>query len=238
MNVVDILILAILLIYILKGFKNGVIKEVVSFVGGILVLVLAFSLKTPLSVFLYEHLPFIDFGGIFSGISVINIIIYELLSFLILASVLMILFKILLGITNIIEKILKITVILAIPSKILGAIVGFLEGVIVVFIMLYIGIHIGVTKEYIESSKYGNLVLSKTPILSNVVEPLYDATIEIYEVANSYTDSEDKDKANLEALDILLKYELLDVENADLLVRKGKLNISNIENVLIKYKEG
>lgn len=238
MSAVDIIILVILGIFVLKGLKNGVLKELVTFIGGILVLVLAFFLKNPLSVLMYEHLPFFKFGGIFSGISVINIIVYELLSFIIVLSVLALLFKILVGVSNIVEKILKITVILAIPSKILGAVVGLLEGIILVFIGLFIGIHINSANKYIEESKYANIILEKTPLLSNVTEPIYAATMEIYSVAEEFKNSDNKNEANLKALDILLKYELLDIDSADFLVEKGKIEIKNIDKILDKYREG
>jgi len=236
MSVVDIVILVILGIFLIKGFKNGVLKELVTFVGGVLVIVLAFFFKNPLSVLMYEHLPFFKFGGIFSGMSVINIIVYELLSFIIVLSVLAVLFKIIVAFSNLVEKVLKITVILAIPSKLLGAVVGLLEGFIVVFIGLFIGIHIKSTNYYINESKYALSILDKTPILSQVTGPVYDATMEIYNVAEEFKNSDNKGEANLKALDILLKYEILDIESADLLVEKGKINVNDAHNILDKYR--
>lgn len=238
MNIVDIIIIAMLIVYIFKGFASGAIKELVTFVGGFAVLVIAFLLKNPLSVYMYEHLPFFHFGGILSGISVLNIVVYELIAFLLAATGLMIIYKIIIGATNIIEKIVKITVILEIPSKIFGAIIGFVEGLVTVFILLYICIHMDYTRSYIEESKYSNTILTKTPVLSNAVDPFYNAITEIFEVANTYKDAENKTEANLQSLDILLKYKILDIESADYLVENKKLEIDGVETVLSKYRKG
>lgn len=237
MNIVDIAIIILLIIYLLKGLNYGVIKELVSFVGGLAVLVIAFLLKNPLSVLLYEHAPFFKFSGILSGISVLNILVYEIISFMIIASVLMIIFKIVLGVTNILELILKATVILEIPSKILGAVVGLLEGVLVTFIILFICNQFDYTRNYINESKYGDVVLTKTPVLAKVSEPIYNSAKEIYDLANEYKDSTDKEALNLQALDILLKYDIVEVNNVDILIEKNKLNIENIDTVLEKYRE-
>ena len=134
MNAIDYLIIAILIIFTIRGFVNGAIKSAVTFIGGFIVIIAAYLLKNPVSLFLYDHLPFFKMNGILSGISVFNIIIYELFSFLIVASVLLIIYRVVLSITNVIEKILNITIILAIPSKLIGLVIGFVEGVVVSFI--------------------------------------------------------------------------------------------------------
>ena len=236
MTIVDILIILMLIVYILKGFSNGAIRELVTFVGGIAVIIISFLIKNPLSVFLYEQLPFFKFSGILSGISVLNIIVYELLSFIIIATILMLIYKLIVKVSNIIETILNFTIILGIPSKIIGAIVGAIEGIFVIFILVFISAQISSIKPYIEESKYSNTILTKTPILSNSVEPIRKSMDEIYELAERYKDSADKESVNLQALDILLKYKVLDVENARNLKDSGKLNINNIDSVLEKYE--
>ncbi len=236
MTAVDIIIIVILLIYIAKGFSNGVIKESVSFVGGLGVIVIAFLLKNPFSVFMYQHLPFFKFSGIMSGITVLNIIIYELIAFLFVASILLIIYQIIIRMTNILETILKITFVFALPSKILGALVGFIEGVVVVFLLLFVSVQFEATRTYIDESKYGNPILANTPIMSSAISPIYDSLVEIYEVAEDYRDSTDRDAANLECLDVLLKYKVLDADNADVLVANGKLKMPGIEGVIDKYR--
>lgn len=235
MNIVDILILILLLIYTVKGFKNGAIKELVTFVGGLAVIIIAYMLKNPISIFMYENMPFMNFGGILSGISVLNIIVYELLAFLLVAGLLLFIYKLIISFTNIIETILKATVILEIPSKIIGLIVGFIEGVVVVFILLFVMMQFNVTRDYIRSSKLSENILTKTPILGNATSAVYNSLQEIYTLADTYKDSPNRDQVNLEALDILLKYKLIDTNNARVLVDTGKLTMPGVEDVINNY---
>lgn len=235
LNIVDILILILLLIYTVKGFKNGAIKELVTFVGGLAVIVIAYMLKNPISIFMYENMPFMNFGGILSGISVLNIIVYELLAFLLVAGLLLFIYKLIISFTNIIETILKATVILEIPSKIIGLIVGFIEGVVVVFILLFVMMQFNVTRNYIRESKLSENILTKTPILGNATSAVYNSLQEIYTLADTYKDSPNRDQVNLEALDILLKYKLIDTNNARVLVDTGKLTMPGVEDVINKY---
>ena len=133
MNIIDVVIILMLLSGAVIGFKKGVIKSIVSLIGTIIVIVLSFYLKNPLSVFLYTFLPFFSFS-----ISAINILIYEAIAFLIVFSALLVILRIVIKISGLIELILKFTVILAIPSKILGAIFVFLEYYVFTFAVLFI----------------------------------------------------------------------------------------------------
>ena len=74
MNVVDIIILIALALGAIAGFKAGVIKKTVYFVGTLIIIVLAFYLKNDLSVVMYENLPFFSFGGFIKGIEALNIL--------------------------------------------------------------------------------------------------------------------------------------------------------------------
>ena len=82
LGVVDLIILIFLVLGGIVGFKNGVIKEGTQFIGIMLVVIVSFLLKDRLMVFLYESLPFFDFFGFIKGISAINILFYQLVSFL------------------------------------------------------------------------------------------------------------------------------------------------------------
>ena len=54
MGLVDILIIGFIFIGGIVGWKRGVIKEAASAVGVVLITVLSFIFKNPLSVILYE----------------------------------------------------------------------------------------------------------------------------------------------------------------------------------------
>jgi len=138
MNVVDIIIIILLILGALAGFKAGVIKKTADFVGTFLIVILAFSLKNYLSVIMYENLPFFNFGGFIKGIDVINILLYEIIAFVITFMALLFLLKVILMLTGLVEKILKATVILSIPSKLLGFVFCVIETYVYTFIALVV----------------------------------------------------------------------------------------------------
>lgn len=235
MNVVDIIIIILLISYALKGFKDGAIKEIVSFVGVFAILVIAYILKNPLSVYMYQNFPFFNFHGILSGISVLNIVVYEAIAFLGVAGILLIIYKVLIAATNIVETILKVTIILEIPSKIIGFLVGLIEGITITFFILFIGIQFDETREYIDASKFGNTILTETPVLSNTTNKIYASIDEIYTLANEYKESDNKNEVNLKALEVLLKYKVIDAHNAQVLVDTGKLTMYGATELIDKY---
>jgi len=232
---VSVLIISLLIIYAFKGFKEGALVGIVNFAGVVLVALAAFTLKTPISEILYTHLPFFDFNGIFKGLTILNIVIYELIAFCILASVLMILYTVILRTTKIIDRLIKATLILELPLKIIGIAVGFVEGVVVVFTILFVLLQINSTREYIENNDTAQNVLKNTPVLSEKSKPLSNSVNEIYEVAESYKDNTNKNEANLKSLDILLKYKVLNPNTAKGLVVSGKLNIDGADALIDKY---
>ena len=58
MNIVDVVIVLLILLCGVVGFKRGVFKQLVSTVGFVLVFILAFYLKNPVAEFLSLNLPF------------------------------------------------------------------------------------------------------------------------------------------------------------------------------------
>lgn len=236
MNIVDVIIILLLLFGAVRGFKNGFTRQLVSFLGILVVTALAFYLKNYVSVFLYEHLPFFKFGGIFKGVTVLNIALYEVIAFLIVFNLLLIVLRILLTFTSIFEKILKFTIILGIPSKILGAIVGVVEAFIFVFIGLYICSLPFFTGDILRDSKYAGKILNSTPILSNSISKTMDVFKEFENLRDKYEVAEDAGEFNLETLDLFLKYKVITIESAESLIAKGKLDIPNVDSVLNKYR--
>ena len=108
MNVVDVLIIIFLIFGIFIGFKRGFTRQLVSLVAIFMILILSFLLKNPISVFLYNNLPFFNFGGVFKDITVLNILLYETIAFFIIFFLLTIIFRILIKITKIFEHFLDL----------------------------------------------------------------------------------------------------------------------------------
>src|SRR5574344_615349 len=106
-NVIDIAIILFLIMSGIIGFKRGILRQGIGAIGTILIFILAWNLKNPIGNFLSLNLPFFSFGGIFKGVTSLNIILYQLIAFLIVIAILEIIFNVILNITGIIEKILK-----------------------------------------------------------------------------------------------------------------------------------
>ena len=228
MNIVDILILVVLISGAFLGFARGFFKQSVMFVGTILVVLLSFIFKNPLSLIMYKNLPFFKFGGLTS----LNILLYETLAFIIALVVLSIVLFV------IVESVLKITVVLAIPSKILGLIVGVIQSVVVLYVFLFL-VSLPILKvPYVNDSKYAKIILEKTPFISRIT----DGVVKTFDEISKFSDENlnknyDSKKANKEMLEIMLKNKVITVENARILSDKSKIEVDNINELLERYKE-
>ena len=238
MNIIDLLIIIFILIGTAVGFKRGFTSSLFNFAGVILVIIIAYFLKNPISEFLMSFCPFFSFGGIIKGVTVLNIAVYEIIAFILVFSLLMIGLKALLMATGILETLLKFTIVLGLPSKILGAIVGLIENYIIVFFVLYIlsmpnFLDVG----FIKDSTYREPILKNTPILSNVAESTLAVLDEFKGLSDKYTETENSNEFNLETLDLFLKYKVVTVDTVEKLDDSGKIKIEGIETVLNKYRE-
>lgn len=234
MNIVDILIIIIIVFGALLGFKRGVFRQLVSAVGFILSVVLAFLFKNPLSKLLYTHLPFFSFGGILKGAPVLNIILYEIIAFLIMLAIFSLIVQIIKMVTKLIELVLKLTIVLSIPSKILGAVVGAVQYFVVVFITLYILSLPVISFDAIKDSKLKDKILGSTPILSSFVDKSVSIFEEFEVLKDKYKDNTNE-QFNNETLALLLKYKVVSVEAVEGLIEKDKISVD--ESILEKYKE-
>ncbi len=226
MNIADIIIIIAILLGAVAGFKAGVIKKTVDFLGMFIIVILAFYLKNGLSVIMYENLPFFNFGGFIKGIESINILLYELLAFLVVFLALLFILKVVLIVTGLIEKILKATVILSIPSKILGIVVGAIEMYAYVFLVLVI-LTLPIFKlPYVRESKLADFMLNNTPILSGVSEEMIDIYSSVYDIVDG-RDAKTNEEINEEVLRLLIDKEVITKESARKLVEQNKVHIND-----------
>lgn len=238
MNILDLIVIILIGYGAFRGWKYGCFSSIVSLIGSILVFVIAFYLKNPLSTVLYENLPFHTFGGIFKGITSVNILVYEGISYLICLIILASIISVILKITGIVDKLINLTFILALPSKLLGLVIGALQFYVFVFAGLFIMAQIPVTAEYYNKSELGKGILTKTPLLSNVTNDLYYSVSEVYDICLDYEGEDDKTQGDYEALEVLLKYDIITTESVQKLVDKGKLKIDGTDELIKKYSEG
>lgn len=233
MNFIDILIIIILLSFAVVGFKRGVFESLIMFVGAILVIVLSYSFKDIIGNFLLLNLPFINFGKFMGGAVTLNVILYQTIAFILTSVVFTLAYKFLVSITGIIEKILRFTIVLGIPSKLLGLVVGFLEGYIIVYVSLFILSQPFVNINILEGSTYATKIVNETPLLSSYMENSLEVFHEIEEVSKL----KDGNEIDLKITDLILKHNVTKPSIMQELVDKKKIEVTGIQNVIDKYKE-
>jgi uncharacterized membrane protein required for colicin V production len=222
MSVIDSVIILFLILGAVLGFKRGIIKSVVSLVGTILVVVLSFVFKDSLAEFLYTNLPFFNVG-----ITALNVLIYNVIAFLIIFAVLKIILNVIIKISGLLETILKFTIVLSIPSKILGAIFGFIEFYIFTFIILFVIAEFNINSSLISESKVADKIMSSTPIMSTILKNTYNGINELIEINKS---GDNSSEVNEKALNIMIKYNIISKENATKLVDSGKISEVSIND--------
>ena len=232
--IVSIIILLFILLGGILGYKEGAIKKLVSVIGLILVVILAFTFKNKLSVYFYENLPFINLWGVFKGIQILNVVFYEVLAFVVIASILMIVYTTILSITGLVEKVLKATVILSLPSKIFGFIIGLIESYVWVYIILFVLTLPMINLKDINNSKVASFIIEETPILSTYTSETMEIYDSIYKIIDGREDKTNEE-LNEEGMDLMLKYNVITVDSAQKLIDKNKVEVKD-ETFLEKYK--
>lgn len=231
MKIYDIIMLAFLILFAIVGFKRGFFKSLISFVGFIVVIVLAYNLKNVVGDFLVLNLPFIKFKDFLGGASTLNIIMYQMIAFILMLAIFGLVYKIVVTITGIFEKILKFTIILGIPSKLLGLVVGFLEGYIILYIILFFLAQPFINFDINKESDYALKILEKTPLISDYVEK----SLEVYTEIEDLTKIDNNNELDLQIADLILKENITSKSVMQKLVDSGKIKIEGIDEVLNKY---
>lgn len=234
MNIIDIVIILFILMGAIIGFKQGAIKKITSFVGMFVIIIIAFIFKSNLSVIFYENLPFFNLWGMFKGIEILNVVLYEILAFIFIFALLLFILRVLLVVTGAIEMLLRFTVILSIPSKILGIFVGAIEYYVYAFLILFV-ISLPVFNiSIIKDSKYATIILENTPILSS----LADETVMLYgEVYNIVDNRKNKteEQLNEEVLTFMLENNFISYDSTKKLIEKNKLHLDD-PTIIEQYK--
>lgn len=224
MNIVDVVIIMGLLLGGVTGAKNGFFRQSVVLIGTILCFILAWVFKNPIANFLSFTLPFFNFAGPFEGLTSLNIVMYQLIAFLLLLSLFSALLAIIIKATGVFEKILNFTIILGIPSKILGFIVGVIEAYVIVFVVLFFVNQPAVNLEIVKESTFSPKIVNSSPGLSNIVGNMNDAVNDIYDITKDYNINQNTNSFNKKVINSLLEHKVIDKDYLDKLVSKGKIN--------------
>lgn len=228
LNILDVVIVLFILMGGIIGMKRGVIKQGVMTIGMLIVIVLSFLLKNPVSALMYKYFPFFSFGGLLKNLSVLNILLYEVIAFALVFGILSAILMVLIKISSIFEKILKFTIILAIPSKILGFFLGLIEYYLVVFIILFVlsgPIFQTNNFDFINESKLRGVVLNNTFGLSGMLNNTLDTFNDVNKLIKE-KDNYSDDEFNCKALNVMIENKLLDSKSADYLDSKGKIELN------------
>lgn len=237
MTILDSIIILFLLCGAVLGFKKGAIKSLVALVGTIALVVISYYLKNPVADILFDFCPFLKFSGSWAGLVTLNILLYESLAYILVFIVLSSVLSVLLKLSGIIEKILKATIILGIPSKIIGAVLGFIEAVVFSFIILFVLIQFNITSEFVNESSMANSILHKTPLIGTMVNDTYKAIKDIHNLQEKYKDNSNIAAYNSEILSIMLNYEVVTPEVIQKLIDNKKLDFSGAQTILDNYRK-
>lgn len=239
MNLIDVIVILGIAFCSYLGMRKGFVKSLVSFVGIVVVFILAYFMKNPIADWLCMNLPFFNFTGSFKGATILNVIFYQLVAFVIMFALLMAAYHVIVKLSGLVERLLKTSLILAVPTKIGGLIVGILEGIVISLIVIVV-LSLPVLKlGWVEDSAIRNYLYNVSPVIGNITGSMNDSVDEILELKEKFDNDEDKEEFNLSSLDIMLKHNAMKVSLAEKLVNSGKLNINpdKAMEIVNKYKE-
>ncbi len=233
MNIFDIVIILLILLSGVTGLKQGLLKSGINLIGTILIYIIAFKMKDSIGLFLCKVCPFFKFNGYIT----LNILVYQLIAFVLIASILFSVFAIVLKLTGIVQKLVDLTVILTIPSKIGGFIIGLLEGYVVMFIIILI---LSVPLRNVELFSKSTLVdkmINNTPILSSTLDGVGDVIFNIFEITSEVKNKNDEtNKVNIDIMKTYLDYKIISKEDTIKIIDTGKLDsINGIKEFVNKY---
>lgn len=235
MNIFDIIIVLLIILSAISGFKQGVLKSGVQLIGTILVYVIAFIFKDKIGILLCKIFPFFELDGLVT----INILIYQLIAFVLIATFLFGIFNLVLKLTGVVQKIVDLTIILTIPSKLLGAVIGLIEGYVVLFIILVIlSIPLG-NEPIFQESKLANRMINNSPILTKSLGGIAESLTDIFVITSEITDNgvDKNSQINLDIMETFLKYNVISKEDALSLIDTGKLDsVSGIKELVQNYE--
>ena len=137
------------------------------------------------------------------------------------------LLNILLTLSGLIEKLLKLTVILAIPSKILGALLGLIEGILVSFLLCFVFLHLAPTEKYVMDSKLAIVLLERCPFIGRMTTSTTLALEDINNIVNNLKEDDNRSDANFKVLHQLIYWKVITVDEAQALIDNKKIVFDN-----------
>lgn len=234
MNIIDIIIILLLCLSCVSGFKRGFLREVIMLAGTIIIYIVSFNLKDNIGIILCKIFPFFKLNGLVT----LNILIYQLIAFVSIAGILFCIFGFILKLTGILQKLVDLTIILKLPSKLLGAVSGLIEGYVVIFALLIIFSIPFKDNSLFINSNLNKKILTSSPILSKSLNNLDDVIIDTYDITNKINNKKSNvNSINLELTKMYLNYNVISKENLNDLIKSNKLkDVKGIQQLVDSYK--
>lgn len=235
MNIVDVVIILLLGLSFVSGYIRGILKEAVMLFGTIIIYIISFNLKDGLGLILCKILPFFKLDGLVS----LNIFLYQLIAFVIIAGFLFGIYGIVLKLTGILQKIVDLSIILKFPSKILGGVAGLFEGYIIIFILLIILSIPFSNNELFNSSLLNKKIVTSSLFLSNSLGKIDNVIVDTYDITDKINNKNTNTSLiNLEIVKLYLDYNVVSYDDMKDIIDTGKLDeISSIDNFIRQYKK-
>ena len=132
-SLMNVICIIVPIVGFIVGFMRGFYDKSVRIIEGGLIIVATLYLKNPMSSILYKYVPFLDFDY-----RVFNFILFEFISYVAVAILLVIIVHILNKFINVVERLVGIILHIGVPSNILGALVSLIEYTFFLYVFIFI----------------------------------------------------------------------------------------------------
>lgn len=228
MNIVDIGIIFIIIITGYLGFKRGSFKSIITLLCIGIVTVVSYEFKDSLAIPLMRLLPFVKFKGDYAGITSLNVIFYRGVAFLIIFALLMLVIGILLKVSGLLDLLVKATIVLEGPSKMIGLALGIIEGIIISFVISFVIVQLPINDNPARNSRIAPVILSKTPFMNKLFKDEYDLNEKLYRYIEDKIETKDSEEINKKILESLEKHGDINQNDINGLAKKGKNFVDKI----------
>jgi len=228
--IISLIVILVFVSDVINGYKKGFLGTAIKLFKSVVALVFAYLFKGKLATYLSIHLPFFNLQGLFKGLDIVNVLIYELIAFVAIFAIVSLILKIIIDLFNIEERLFSLIVQLGIPNNLIGAIFGGLKSIIIIYFALSIFFVVSNFMKIDTGNSLGDYVVNM-PILKNSFGGTLDSFDQISELAVEYENTQDKGVLNHDAIGILLENGIISEEQLNALIDAGKVEYSmdNIE---------
>jgi uncharacterized membrane protein required for colicin V production len=231
-NITDYVILGLIGIFALMGIVRGIRISLVRVIVVVVAIIIAYVVKDYVVEWLIEFMPFYSWQDPFKSIPTINILFYNAVAFgvifIVIAAILAIITS-----AEIFDYVYNSKAIYIVLDKLFGMLVGAVEGLFMAFAVVSILSQLAPTFMLVFESKYGDVILERTPIVRNVLAKSTNASEDIYTLVDKYDKLglSDREAFNMEVLQISVRRKIISTTKAQYLIDNERINISGIKIV-------